>query len=485
MQSRVFGTESARDALVARARKRAAERGLQRAEEREVTMEEVKRHSKGDDLWVVIEGRVYDLGAFDSHPGGRGILEQAAGRDVSDVFRVTHTPAVQQEKERFCIASLAGGGKRSELMAEFHAVDAELQGKGWYDTDLSYYAAKVAVQSALFAAALLPFVLGVEIGYCWATWSAVALGVFWHQLAFIGHDLGHNAVFHDRAGRDYIGSLLVTLFFGVSGQWWKKSHNVHHVVTNAVQGDPDIQHLPVFAVSERQFDGVWSFYHKRHFLFDRVARVLVPWQHWLYIPIMCLARHNLYLQSYLMVFTDRDCRNWKTELATLLGFAWWLMELTMRIDTAGVALYWWLLSHGICGLLHVQITLSHFSMETFDTQPGTIHRFEGDDYLRHQLATSLDVDCPRSLDWLHGGLQFQAVHHLWPRLPRHRLREARDKYLLPLCKRHGLEYHSLPFGPAVLKTLVLLKQQAEEATRRSPNTPAPTSMLSDMVNMAG
>ena len=26
--------------------------------------------------------------------------------------------------------------------------------------------------------------------------------------------------------------------------WWKHSHNVHHIITNHPEHDPDIQHLP-------------------------------------------------------------------------------------------------------------------------------------------------------------------------------------------------------------------------------------------------
>eukprot|EP01065_Artemidia_motanka_P044078 TRINITY_DN6220_c0_g3_i2.p1 TRINITY_DN6220_c0_g3~~TRINITY_DN6220_c0_g3_i2.p1 ORF type:complete len:484 (+),score=166.57 TRINITY_DN6220_c0_g3_i2:110-1561(+) len=476
---------SSRTDLIRRQRERACNAGVKRAQ-RKVTLDEVRQHNTAQDMWVIIGERVYDLSGFDSHPGGRGILEQAAGRNVTDVFVVTHPPQVQAEKERFCVGTLDVPAKSSQIMSDFHDADAVFQQRGWYQTEYGYYAKKLLVQASLFACALLPFVLDVEMGYGWATFSALMLGAFWHQLAFIGHDAGHNAVFHDRAGKDYVLSLLVTLFFGVSGQWWKKSHNVHHVVTNSVQGDPDIQHLPVFAVARKQLSSVFSLYHKKQFVFDRAAKFLVSWQHVLYIPIMCVARHNLYLQSYLMVFTDRDCRNKWVELGTLLGYAFWMAELVLRIESGSVALYWWLLSHAVCGLLHVQITLSHFSMETFDTQPDTIHRFSDDDYVRHQLATSLDVDCPEALDWVHGGLQFQVVHHLWPRLPRHRLRRARDEFLLPLCKKHGLQYHCLPFGAAVGQTLQHLKERAEEA-RRAPvgSVSLSGSALAQGANMIG
>ncbi|GAA5853237.1 hypothetical protein JCM8547_000252 [Rhodosporidiobolus lusitaniae] len=34
----------------------------------------------------------------------------------------------------------------------------------------------------------------------------------------------------------------------------------------------------------------------------------------------------------------------------------------------------------------------------------------------------MDISCPPYLDFLHGGLNFQTPHHLFPRLPRFRFR---------------------------------------------------------------
>jgi fatty acid desaturase len=61
--------------------------------------------------------------------------------------------------------------------------------------------------------------------------------------------------------------------------WWKRSHNTHHVVCNSVENDPDIQHLPVFAVAAKCFD--WPFlssYHNKTFGFGAIERFLVTHQ---------------------------------------------------------------------------------------------------------------------------------------------------------------------------------------------------------------
>lgn len=51
----------------------------------------------------------------------------------------------------------------------------------------------------------------------------------------------------------------------------------------------------------------------------------------------------------------------------------------------------------------------------------------------------MDVSCPEWLDFIHGGLQFQAVHHLFPRVPRHNLRRL-QKLVLNFCEETGIKY---------------------------------------------
>jgi len=49
--------------------------------------DEVKKHNFITDLWVVIEGKVYDVSEFvEEHPGGDGPLMEQAGKDATDAF---------------------------------------------------------------------------------------------------------------------------------------------------------------------------------------------------------------------------------------------------------------------------------------------------------------------------------------------------------------------------------------------------------------
>ena len=53
----------------------------------EIAMEEVERHNNIDDLWVVIDGEVYDLSSFAAqHPGGEKVLLRMVGRDAKPAY---------------------------------------------------------------------------------------------------------------------------------------------------------------------------------------------------------------------------------------------------------------------------------------------------------------------------------------------------------------------------------------------------------------
>lgn len=60
-----------------------------------VSVEEITKHSSVDDLWVVVDGIVYDVTAFaPEHPGGVNILLQYAGRDATAAYSEVHSPSL-------------------------------------------------------------------------------------------------------------------------------------------------------------------------------------------------------------------------------------------------------------------------------------------------------------------------------------------------------------------------------------------------------
>ncbi|KAH8761746.1 cytochrome b5-like heme/steroid binding domain-containing protein, partial [Hyaloscypha finlandica] len=54
---------------------------------REIALLEVYRHKTKNDLWLIVNGKVYDVTKFIvNHPGGEEVLLDTAGRDASNPF---------------------------------------------------------------------------------------------------------------------------------------------------------------------------------------------------------------------------------------------------------------------------------------------------------------------------------------------------------------------------------------------------------------
>jgi alkylation response protein AidB-like acyl-CoA dehydrogenase/predicted heme/steroid binding protein len=68
---------------------------MNKREKKEYTIEEVAKHNTEDDLWLIIDGRVYDITKFAHfHPGGAHILLEYAGKDATDAFYGLHRQSV-------------------------------------------------------------------------------------------------------------------------------------------------------------------------------------------------------------------------------------------------------------------------------------------------------------------------------------------------------------------------------------------------------
>ncbi|KAK4237633.1 fatty acid desaturas-like protein [Achaetomium macrosporum] len=308
---------------------------------------------------------------------------------------------------------------QSHIAQKYRELEQRIQDEGLYECRHSSYAVECIRYSFFFGMFLFLLKKG------WYLSSAFFLGVLWHQLAFTVHDAGHLGITHDFQIDTTIGMVVASYMGGLSVCWWKYNHNVHHIVTNLPEHDPDIEHLPFFAITHRFFENLFSTYYERVMTFDAFAEIMIRYQDYLYYLILCFGRFNLYRLSLSYLFLGQGPRK---------GPAWWHRYFEM----VGQVFFWtwygygvvyksvpggWnkllfvLISHFVTMPLHCQITLSHFAMSTADL--GVTESFP-----QRQLRTTMDVDCPQWLDFFHGGLQFQAIHHLFPRIPRHNLRRT-------------------------------------------------------------
>ena len=276
--------------------------------------------------------------------------------------------------------------------------------------------------------------------------SALCLGGFWQQIMFTAHDAGHRAITQNRTYDTMIGIFIADFCCGLSFGWWKSSHNVHHLVTNSPEHDPDIQNTPLFATCPSQFKNVHSTYYNFDFVWDKACEIMIPYQKYIYYPIMALARFNLYALGWLHLISKRSGRKsgtpaWARRMEIVGMFTYWYvfgyLLVWKTLPTWPIRVAFVLASHMVTMLLHVQITLSHWGMPTCELG-------NDESFAQKQLRTTMDVLCPIWLDWLHGGLQFQAIHHLFPRVPRHNLRKIQPM-VKAFCEDTGIKYQIYGF----------------------------------------
>jgi len=292
---------------------------------------------------------------------------------------------------------------------------------GLLDRAYGYYAWRTAVSFALLGVAIASaFVLP---GGGWVVVQAVLLAFGSIQVALIGHDAGHLAVFRSTRANWLLGWVCWSLVLGVGFWYWYDRHNRHHASTNDLAADPDLKWAGLVVYS------------------DEVLTTRKTRARW-------LIRHQALLgpiYTFGLAFAFR-AEGWSFAVHRLRGPRR-AAELGL-LATSAVAwiapclvLGWtWLatfiLGQVLAGLyLALAVAPNHKGMPIWpaDRPPS---------FLERQVLSSRNIMPHPITDFVFGGLNYQIEHHLFPTLPRVNMGRARS-IVKPFCSAHGLAYQEM------------------------------------------
>jgi linoleoyl-CoA desaturase len=275
------------------------------------------------------------------------------------------------------------------------------------------------------------------------------------QATEIGHTALHGA-YDKLEGAESYCSETYRWDMPIDEESWRRGHNVdHHRYTNIAGKDPDIHFgfvrltdhtphrpsnyiqlpftlfgaFPNFAwMMNAHFTGLIDFYsgNGRPEEFDYIQDR--SWKTAVDVHKRALRKYIPYYAKNYVFFPALAGPLWPKVL-----FGNWLSE-TMRDVYSACTIY--------CG---------HVGEEVSDYPAGTKAKGKGHWYaMQVEAANNYDVSRPISV--LCGGLDMQIEHHMFPKLPPHRLRQIAPA-VEKVCKEHGVTYRKEKWGRTLVKAL--------------------------------
>ncbi|MXZ91606.1 MAG: acyl-CoA desaturase [Chloroflexi bacterium] len=294
---------------------------------------------------------------------------------------------------------------------------------GLLDRQYGSYAVKVSSALALLIASIAILVVFDSLWVQLA--NAALMACAFSQFAFLGHDSGHRQVFRSVKRNDML-MMLAALVTGLAPSWWQEKHTKHHVSPNQIGHDGDIE-ISVFAFTRGQALDSWG-----------VARFFIRHQAFWFYPMLLLTSYSLLSAGIAFLVRLKGVKYPVLEPIVVVTAIAAYLALVFTFLPFWHGVLFIVVHRGLLGLhLGSVFAPNHKGMPIL--APGTEL-----DHLRQQVLTSRNVIPNPVIDYLYGGLNYQIEHHLFPNMPRNRLKDARP-VVRAFCADHGVPYHETGF----------------------------------------
>jgi fatty acid desaturase len=317
------------------------------------------------------------------------------------------------------VQAIVAGRQSGPQGAEYAALKRMIKEAGLLQKQPRFYVSLIVVNTFLLAACLALFFV---LRNSWlAGLNAVTLAVISGQLGFQLHDAGHQQMFRSRWKNTVIGFITADLLLGMSHGWWVQKHNRHHANPNHVQNDPDINN-PAIAYTEEQA------LRRRGPL-----RLLARYQAFLFFPLLGLLAWSMHVAGVAFLIRHRS-RHRRLEALTLLA------HVALYVGVLVIALGPWMALLVVA--VHKAIGGFYMASVFAPNHKGMLQTDDETDidFLRAQVLTSRNIRGGWWTDKLFGSLNYQIEHHLFPSMPRNKVRRA-SPIVRAFCERAGVRYH--------------------------------------------
>jgi fatty acid desaturase len=321
--------------------------------------------------------------------------------------------------------SLDGAGTEAMLPSsstQSHAyaqLKKQIRQHGLLDKQIGYYTRKMLI---LFAVLTIGWCVLLLFHPLWVVLvSALFLGVFSAQLGFIGHDAGHRQIFRSTRHNDLVGLIAGNLLLGMCISWWLDKHNQHHGRPNQTGADPDIG-LPILAFTEEAA-------RTRRGL----TRFIVSHQALFFFPMLCLTSLSIQQSSIYFLCSKRSKYPILEPALMVAHYIGYIGILFFFLPT-------W--EAGLFLALHQAIIGMYLGSTFAPNHKGMliIGELDSVDFLHQQVLTARNVKPNPVIDYWYGGLNYQIEHHLFPTMPRNKLKYAQP-IVKAFCAEHGISYY--------------------------------------------
>jgi fatty acid desaturase len=325
--------------------------------------------------------------------------------------------------------------------SDFAALSRQIRDAGLLKRRRINYSLRIAATLGAYAATWAAFVV---IGDSWyQTIVAVVLGLVFTQVAFLGHDGGHQQVGRTKRWNDILGIVTGDLLVGLCYGWWVDEHNQHHSHPNHEGKDPDIGDSVITFTKRQAGNRAGS-----------VETFIAKYQAWLFFPLLTLEGLNLHVQAvtWLKNTTIRKYR--RAELTMLAVHGVLFFGALLLVLSPVKALVFLVIQQAVWGVyMGCSFAPNHKGMPT-------VPEGESMDFLRRQVLTTRNVRGGLFTDFLLGGLNYQVEHHLFPNMPRANLRKAQ-----PIVRRYCDELNVLYTETSLVGSYAIALRHLNEVGR--------------------